>query len=216
MAEPSIEVQLAEVKGATPRNERADAQANRARLLEAAESLFAQQGVAQVNMADIAILAGVGKGTLYRHFANKAELCLALMDDHLRAFQNRTLEQAQTARREGQPFLVQLHAFLDGLAGFTEAHIPFLCEVQRAGLVENQTGGEPYLWQYMTVRGFLEAADRAGELRPGLDIEYLADALLALLSADTYRLQREVRGVSPARIRAGLHSLLAGLSAPAA
>lgn len=216
MAEPSIVVQLIGDKGGTPRNERADAQANRARILEAAEALFVQQGVAQVNMADIAVLAGVGKGTLYRHFANKAEVCLALMDDHLRTFQNQTLAQAQVALGAEQSFLTQLHIFLDGLVAFTEAHIPFLCEIQRAGLVENQAGDEPYLWQYLTVRGILEAADRAGELRPGLDIDYLADALLAPLSADVYRLQRKVRGLSPGRISDGLRSLLAGLSVLAA
>src|SRR5207249_4161704 len=51
--------------GAPPK-ERADAARNRARILDAAERLFREHGVAAVSMDQIAQAAKVGKGTLFR------------------------------------------------------------------------------------------------------------------------------------------------------
>ena len=200
--------------GAAWRQERRDAAANRVRILQTAETLFAQQGVANVNMADIAQAAGVGKGTLYRRFTNKAELCLALMDTQMIDFQNGMLSRMQQMSAQGLPKMAQLDQFVDALIYFTDAHAPLLCEVQRAGLLQEQEpdGLElPHFWQYMTVNGLLKAAVASGELAENLDIDYLADALLAPLKADIFYYQREVRGFSLERISAGLRLLLSGL-----
>jgi AcrR family transcriptional regulator len=67
--------------------ERADAARNRLRVLDAAERLFAQHGVAGVTMDDIAAAAGVGKGTLYRRFTDKGGLAVALLDERERELQ---------------------------------------------------------------------------------------------------------------------------------
>lgn len=58
---------------------RADAIANRERILGAARVLFAAHG-ANTEMREIAERAGVGVGTLYRHFTNRDELFFALLD----------------------------------------------------------------------------------------------------------------------------------------
>src|ERR671920_796711 len=49
------------------RAERADAARNRARILEAARSLFAERGVGEVTLEEVARAAGAGKATLFRH-----------------------------------------------------------------------------------------------------------------------------------------------------
>ena len=53
-----------------PRRRRADAERNRARVLDAARTLFAERGD-NVPMEEVAREAGVGIGTLYRHFPTK-------------------------------------------------------------------------------------------------------------------------------------------------
>ncbi len=214
LQESIIPIGLAE-EGGLCRQERRDAAANRARILQTAEKLFAEHGVANVNMADIAQAADVGKGTLYRRFTNKAELCLALMDSQMIDFQNGMLARMQQMSRQNMPKMAQLDHFLDALVYFTDAHAPLLCEVQRAGLLQDMEpdGLElPHFWQYMTVSGLLKAAVASGELANSLDIDYLADALLSPLKADLFYYQREARGFSLERISAGIRLLLAGLS----
>jgi AcrR family transcriptional regulator len=209
-----ITLEIIDEAGSAFRQERRDAAANRVRILQTAEKLFAERGVANVNMADIAQAAEVGKGTLYRRFTNKAELCLALMDTQMIDFQNGMLSRMQQMSVQNIPKMEQLDQFIDALIHFTDAHAPLLCEVQRAGLLQEQDpdGLElPHFWQYMTINGLLRAAVANGELPDTLDIDYLADALLAPLKADIFYFQREVRGFSLDRISAGLRLLLDGL-----
>src|SRR5918911_4008434 len=62
---------------------RADAARNRARVLEVAYDTFAADGLS-VPIDEIARRAGVGAGTVYRHFPTKEDLYRAVVDDRLR------------------------------------------------------------------------------------------------------------------------------------
>lgn len=199
--------------GVASRPERRDAAANRALILATAERLFAEQGVPEVNMAEIAEAAGVGKGTLYRRFANKAELCLALMDSKMQEFQEANLKRMRQMTADGVPKLEQLDRFLDDLVHFTDANIPLLCEVQQQGLLGGDLANQrPHYWQHMTVSGLLQAAIGEGELSDGLDVTYVSDAILATLRADVFQFQRQARGFPLDRISSGLRSLVRGLT----
>ena len=70
-----------------PPKERADAARNRAAVLQAAAGLFAEHGVAAVSMDQVAAAAGVGKGTIFRRFGDKAGLAVALLDTRERELQ---------------------------------------------------------------------------------------------------------------------------------
>jgi len=61
-----------------PRRLRADARDNRERVLAAAKALFAEQG-AQASLNQVAQRAGVGPGTLYRHFPSRPTLLVAII-----------------------------------------------------------------------------------------------------------------------------------------
>jgi AcrR family transcriptional regulator len=62
---------------------RADAARNRARVLEVAYEMFAAEGLA-VPIDEIARRAGVGAGTVYRHFPTKEDLFRAVIEDRFR------------------------------------------------------------------------------------------------------------------------------------
>src|SRR5262249_54676128 len=78
----------------TEQTERADAASNRRRILAAATELFATRGAACVSMQDVARAAGVGMGTMYRRFGDRAGLTFALLGERHRAFQEQLLRGA--------------------------------------------------------------------------------------------------------------------------
>ena len=67
---------------------RADARRNRDQILRAADELFAEEGLA-VPVDEIARRAGVGAGTLYRHFPTKEALFEAVLISHMDAIAER-------------------------------------------------------------------------------------------------------------------------------
>jgi AcrR family transcriptional regulator len=68
----------------TPRRRRADAERNVGALLEAAKSVFARSGV-DAPAKEITDLAGVGVGTLYRHFPQRSDLVVAVLQHEIDA-----------------------------------------------------------------------------------------------------------------------------------
>jgi len=62
------------------RRTKAEALATRSRILDAAERLFAADGVSRTSLHDIAAAAGVTRGAVYWHFAGKAEVFEAMLD----------------------------------------------------------------------------------------------------------------------------------------
>jgi AcrR family transcriptional regulator len=68
----------------TTRPLRADAARNRALLLAAAADEFAEHGL-DASVADIAHRAGIGKGTVFRHFPTKGDLIAAIVLDRIEA-----------------------------------------------------------------------------------------------------------------------------------
>ena len=75
---------------------RADAARNRARVLEVAYDTFAAEGLS-VPIDEIARRAGVGAGTVYRHFPTKEDLFRAVVADRIAAHRRRG---ARTGRGE--------------------------------------------------------------------------------------------------------------------
>jgi len=96
---------------------RADARRNREAVLDAASMLFAQEG-GDVQMSDIAAHAGVGVGTLYRHFADKKALQAAIIGRRFAA----VAELARDAEELTDPWAA-LETLLDGYlqAAYTDA-----------------------------------------------------------------------------------------------
>ena len=79
---------------------RADAQRNRARILDAARELVAETGT-DATMEDIARRAGVAVGTLYRHFPAKEDLVAAVVDDSTARIAALTEAALATVEAEG-------------------------------------------------------------------------------------------------------------------
>jgi len=89
---------------------RADAARNRARVLEVAYETFAAEGVG-VPIDEIARRAGVGAGTVYRHFPTKEALFQAVFEDRVR----RVVEDARALITDAGPGEA-LYEFMRGMS----------------------------------------------------------------------------------------------------
>lgn len=67
-------------------------EANRRRILEAGRGVFFEQGFEAANLDEVARLAGVAKGTIYRYFESKAELYVAVLANNADSFVARMQE----------------------------------------------------------------------------------------------------------------------------
>ncbi|HEY2549156.1 MAG TPA: TetR/AcrR family transcriptional regulator [Streptosporangiaceae bacterium] len=94
------------------------AQTQRA-LLDAARAVFTEQGFSGASIADVVERAGSSVGSLYHHFGGKAELFLALWQEHQLGHEEAASEAVAQARRTGVTDPVELfaagaRAFLQG------------------------------------------------------------------------------------------------------
>ena len=79
-----------------PRRMRADAQRNYTKLLDAASAAFLEHGADDVSLEEIARRAGVGIGTLYRHFPTRQALLEAVYRDQVELLEARAEELLKT------------------------------------------------------------------------------------------------------------------------
>jgi AcrR family transcriptional regulator len=107
---------------ARPR-ERGDAAANRRRILEAARQLLADREPEALTMDAVAREAGVGKGTIFRRFGDRAGLAEALVDEDMRDLQDRLLH-GPPPLGPGAPATERLEAFVTELLRHYVANLP--------------------------------------------------------------------------------------------
>lgn len=146
----------------TPRK-RADARRNEKALLDAAAAAFVASGV-EVPVRDIAARAGVGMGTIYRHFPTRADLIIAVYHHQV------------DACAEAGPRLLQQHGPYDALTKWVDQFVDFL--VTKHGLAaalhsDNarfQTLHAYFLDRLVPVCAqLLDAAASSAEIRSGID-----------------------------------------------
>ena len=144
---------------AEERPQRADAVRNRARILDAAETVFANEGI-EAPVDTIAEKAGVGVGTLYRHFPTKEKLCEAILLERLRDLTNDARALADAPDPAGAFF-----GFLEHFVALGEQKRDLIVAVMGAGLEFEQTA-EPVKEDLREAVGvLLRRAQAAGAVR---------------------------------------------------
>ncbi len=186
----------------TPERERSDAARNRARILAAAELLFTRDGIACTSMEAIALEAGVGKGTLFRRFGDRASLAFALLDSSERAFQEAFI-RGPAPLGPGTPARARLLAFGTALLAHIETHGDLLLAAYAATPADRRFDVGPQAAYRAHVAHLLDTAD------PALDAAYLAEAFLAVLGPEHVLHQLARRGMTLERLAQGWEALVA-------
>jgi AcrR family transcriptional regulator len=142
---------------------RADARRNRAAVIAAARERFGECGL-ECQMEDIARTAGVGVGTVYRHFPTKGDLIAALVADRF----GRLAERAEEALAQDDPW----EAFCDLMRHSAELQV-------RDRALSEFLSSQPQLGQHEAVQSgladltaqLIAKAQRAGGMRKDAVIE---------------------------------------------
>jgi AcrR family transcriptional regulator len=195
------------VPGALPmlepaRHERADAARNRATILEAAEALVAAQGAAGVTMDRVASAAGVGKGTLFRHFGDRCGLMRALLDERERSFQEGFI-RGPAPLGPGAPPRERLIAFGERMLEHIEIQGDLLAQAE--GAPGERLRHSVYAAYRAHVTVLIAGSGYAA------DVGYLADVLLGALTAELVLFQRRELEIPADRLKASWAALICSL-----
>jgi len=164
----------AEAAGRPQRRVRADAKRSFDALLLAAKEVFAISGV-DAPVREIAERAGVGLGTLYRHFPQRADLIAAVFRREI------------DACADIAPVLAQSHAPFDALANWMQRYAAFVGT--KRGLAQALHSGDPAFDNLPShfdqrlrpaLRALLEAAVAANAVRADVDADELLGAVASL------------------------------------
>lgn len=190
-----------------PRPERADAARNRRAILAAAERLLAEHRPEQISLEQVAVAAGVGKGTVFHRFGNRSGLMLALSQERAAALAD-AVTGGPPPLGPGTPPRERLDAFLDAVVDLVSRNIGLMAALDHATLTQRHGDGHPhdhpiYAFWHGHVRDLLAAA------RPELDADVLAHVLIAGLRSEL--VQRLVDRGEPERLSAALRTMAAGL-----
>lgn len=148
----------------TTGRKRADAQRNQQTLLDAAATLFVTSGV-EVPVRDIATAAGVGTGTIYRHFPTRADLIIAVYR-----------HQVEACAEAGPSLLTSSATPYAALGQWINLFVDFLVTKHGlAAVMRSDKAGFETLHTYFLDRlepvctELLGAAAETGEIRPDIE-----------------------------------------------
>jgi AcrR family transcriptional regulator len=156
---------------------RADAVRNLAKILQAAEEVFAAEGLA-VPIDEVARRAGVGVGTVYRHFPTKEALFEAIVVSRLENLIERA-QELSTAADAG----AALFAFVDDLVTMAVEKKDIHDELVRAGVTSEQLSAPIKDKLTGRVEVLLERAQAAGAVRQDVNIFDLTTLLMGTCMA---------------------------------
>jgi|HubBroStandDraft_6_1064221.scaffolds.fasta_scaffold226477_2 AcrR family transcriptional regulator len=153
---------------------RTDARRNAERIVRAAEQVFIESGT-EVTLEEIALRAGVGAATLYRHFGSKAELARAAVEH---AFAEQVEPALQQALDDSQDALTTLVTALEAVMTMIAQHRNALAAAMQPGQFPTGLVGH----YYSRLEILLARAQQQGTVRADLDAEDLPRLTLMVLN----------------------------------
>lgn len=171
----------------SPRPIRADAQRNLDKLLRTALEVFDSSGV-DAPVREIAQRAGVGVGTIYRHFPKRSDLIVAVLFREIDACANAGIE------------LAAQHSAGEALVRWVDCYVEFV--TARRGLAASLSSDDPALKALAphfqerlrpVVQSLLEAAINSGQIRKGITSQELLCGVGALCTPAEYAEQPNTR-----------------------
>jgi TetR/AcrR family transcriptional regulator len=188
----------------------------RARILEAAYRVCERRGVDGARMEEVAALARVSKGTLYRFFESKEHLLLATIID---SYEQSVSVIDAPVESDADP-RERLDAVLDGMTRILEEVSPRMnVHYQAWGLVAKVPTLQDRLYGFLrefhsqraaSVESAVCEGQRRGLFQPDVDAGAFADGIQALVSGFLYRATFDPEHARPEQLRTCLGAMVRG------
>jgi AcrR family transcriptional regulator len=188
-------------------------------ILDAAERVFAEKGYHETGIADIAADLGIGHGTFYRYFRNKHDIAANVLERVIARIAAAGLEEDPEASTTLDEYRDQTARILERMFDLIDDHPMVMRFFHSQSLVVDAERLAAALDGYASfTERFLENGVRRGFLRPDLDAEITAQALIGVIFEGT---RRALRSAHPDELRrrwidAGTALMFDGVAVPTA
>lgn len=183
-------------------------------ILDAAHEVFLDKGYHPSGIADVASALGIGHGTVYRYFANKHDLALAVLDRVIHRFAAAGLTEDPTESTTLAEYRAQVERILTRLIEVAFAEPNLLRFLDEQGLVIAPDKLREFKDSFAVFTAmFLNNGLERGFLRDDLDVEPTAQALVALIFEGVSRAGSGGRDHATRWMKAGIALMFDGLRA---
>lgn len=215
-------------KKAKARTYHAHRERQRRRILDAAQSLFIEQGIERATMAEITLASGLQPSTMYQYFSSKDDIVWELVSELLGAAAARVKQSIAGAPNALAVITVFLEFMADELSG-NQAKVRFLAEfdaryahdwpVERLLTLESQIAPQPFRFFTELIRNGIADGSLRADLDPELTMHAVMNAVIGAqrrLASLGRKVEIEYGQPVDRLFRETLRILLLGLRAPEA
>ena len=182
-------------------------------ILAAAQNVFSAKGYYESGIADIAAELGIGHGTFYRYFKNKHDIATAVLDQVIERLASVGFAEDPESSNTLAEYRAQTARILTGIIdlAFDHPNVLRYFQTQSLAIDPERLGHTMDRFAEYTQR-FLRNGLAKGFLRPDLDVESTAQALVALIFEGARRCLLEQDADARARwIDAGMKLMFHGI-----
>src|SRR5689334_3362202 len=174
-------------KKAKPRTYHAHRERQRRRILDAAQSLFIEQGIERVTMAEITLASGLQPSTMYQYFSSKDDIAWELVSELLAGAAIQVKQRIEGAPNALAVITAFLEFMADDLSG-NQAEVRFLAEfdaryahdwpVDWLLTLESQIAPQPFQFFTELIRDGIADGSLRADLDPELTMHAVMNAVI--------------------------------------
>ncbi|VDC28080.1 TetR/AcrR family transcriptional regulator [Filibacter tadaridae] len=205
MTDSTNEKKVTKNKDTSRNHGQENAEKYRNRIVTASKKLFAEHGIENVTMHQIAKAATIGQATLYRRYSHKGEICMEILSSNTQSFL-KELDLLLTSTEKTLTPLEQLDNVITKIADYIDdkASMLVIIKIEYSRELQLLQFHHPiFLYLHKIISDLYTKSINNGEIVK-LQTTLTAHTLVAALSPDLFLHQKNVMGFSKEEILAGI------------
>ncbi len=149
-------------------------------IAESAMKVFMKQGFHQTKMADIAVAANVGKGTLYEYFRNKNDILKLVYNEHLKLFDSDRMATILNQPKPSDRLFALINVLIDHMKEWESIGVIFIDYYSLARADDEFLDLLTQVYESMSSQfsDLIRESQTCGEIRPDIDSQSAAKVIM--------------------------------------